>query len=312
MKTIVIANQKGGVGKTGLSAIIALLIKLLGVEISVRAIDLDPQGHLTYLYGHDPDALGLTIYDVLLGRCTLGEVTLETRFDPDSKKFFDPKAPLTAGTTSPTYGDVITGVRGPDLVPINITASNAEGELRANPMWGSLLRHVLVTSQSYDYTVVDTNPALGVLTLNAIYAADYVLIPVQPETLSVRGLKDLYTSILQAQRTNTTLQIAGAVASKVQNYRTHRNKVAELRETLSTFGIPMFSSIIKQNASFIDAVDNGSLVTIASPRSEQAKTYNYVLAELLDIVGGPGRAQPQVEQALTELRHRENAVLEAE
>jgi chromosome partitioning protein len=289
--TLAAVNEKGGVTKTTSTANIAVMLSRLGFR--VLAVDGDPQGHLTFTLGHERNALKHTLYDVLEGTATLKDVILPTFVNPADLSFFNP------GSSQ----DRQELVRGPDLVPINMKASASDGELRRKMTWPSLLQKSLKPLRaSYDYILIDTNPSLGVLTVNALCAAQTIFIPLVPEVLAVQGLGDLLQVVRQAQEEgiNSQLTIAGVVFTKVQKYKGHQEIIASLRGNLSEeLGISCFQTEIRQSATFTNAANRRSVVVLSDPYSEHAKDYWRLLGELLAVVGGPALAPvQQVVQAI--------------
>ncbi len=276
-------NEKGGVTKTTSTANLAVMLSRLGLR--VLAIDSDPQGHLTFTFGYERNTLEYTLYDILQGTVTSQEVILPTFIHPKTLSFVNP-------TPNEASEDL---VHGPDLIPVNMRASAADGELRGKMTWPTLLRKALEPLRSsYDYILIDTNPSLGVLTVNALCASQAIFIPLVPEVLSVQGLGDLLQVVHQVQddAINPDLAVAGIVFTKVQKYKGHQAIIASLRGELSQeFGVPCFTIELRQSATFTNAANRRSVVVLSDPYSEHAKDYWLLLAELLAAVGGPGRAQ---------------------
>jgi chromosome partitioning protein len=256
---IALANQKGGVGKTTATANLGVLLWQMGVRVLL--VDLDPQGHLTWSLGHNPDTVPYTIYDAMAGERTFDvhQAILKTSF-------------------------------GPDLAPNNIAASNADRELSNKPTWGTRLASVLRQVRgSYDYILLDAGPSLNSLTVNALYAADFVLIPTQLEMMSVKGLQLLVERIDEARaEANPRLQIAGAVAMMVQQANASRSMDVALRQALGQRGIRAFSTVIKRSVQFSEAANQRTVMASLNPRSEHTASYRRLLAELLKVVGGLG------------------------
>ncbi len=279
--TLAVVNEKGGVTKTTSTANLAVMLSRLNLRVLV--IDSDPQGHLTFTLGYERNALTHTFYEVLLGTVPLREIILPTYIDPATLAFFEP------GPNAPREGQV----RGPDLAPINMRASAADGELRSKLTWPALLRKALApVLPLYDYILVDTNPSLGVLTVNALCAAQAILIPLVPEVLSVQGLGDLLQVVRQVKedRLNPELSIAGIVFTKVLKYKAHQEIIEMLRGELSReLGITCLESEVRQSAVFAKSANRRSVVVISDPYSEHARDYWRLLDELVSHVGGPGR-----------------------
>lgn len=296
---IVLANQKGGVTKTTSAANIAMMLKFAGNR--VLAVDCDPQGNLTYTFGYTPDILETTLYDILQDNTAgIQKVILPTVFDPLSTTFFDP-------TDEQNLEQSEAGVvPGPDLVPINIVASSADSELQNNPTWGTLLRRKLRPIRHlYDYIVIDTNPSLGKLTINALCASDYVCIPLTPEVLPTQGLVNLAKSIEEARtnEANPDIKIAGIVFTRVKNnYKTHTGIMDFVRRELAPqLGIHCFETEIRESAAFLNASSVRSVITVSEPEGEHSINYWKFLIELIKRVHGPNlEAAEQTYQRLLE------------
>jgi chromosome partitioning protein len=290
-------NEKGGVTKTTSTANLAVMLARLGFR--VLAIDGDPQGHLTFTFGYERNMLEHTLYDVLLGSKPLKDVILPTFVNPKSLAFFDPD--LSEKTDQP--------ISGPDLIPINMKASAADGELRGKLTWPTLLKKALKPVQAdYDYIIIDTNPSLGVLTVNALCAAQAIIIPLIPEVLSVQGLGDLLQVVQQARddALNPTLKIAGVVFTKVQRYKGHQDIIDTLRGDLAKeLDITCCQTELKQSATFTRAANQRSVVVLSDPYSEHAKDYWRLLAEILAVIKGPAyEAVQRVVQAIAADEHK--------
>src|SRR5688500_2680287 len=175
-----VANQKGGVAKTTTTLSIAAALAERGQAVLV--VDLDPQADLTFSLGYDPDSIDPTVHDVLVGRAPLPKTILQ-------------------------HAEM-------DVAPANIDLAGAEVVLLTRTGREYILRAELeALRDSYDAILIDCPPSLGVLTLNALTAADRAIIPVQCETLSHRGVSQLLETIADVQRlTNRDLEVAGFVA----------------------------------------------------------------------------------------------------
>jgi chromosome partitioning protein len=269
-RIIVMTNQKGGVGKTTLTINLAVLLWQLDQRVLI--IDLDPQAHATFSLGLNPDTVDYTIYDAMLNERNV-----------DWNRLIRPTA------------------FGPAIAPINIIATNADRDLSRLPTWGTCLDNVLEhIRDQFDYILIDTGPSLNNLLVNALIAADYVVIPTQLEMLSVRGLQLLRERIDEARASaNPSLQIAGVVAMMVQSVVADRTMGQALRQALGQ-QIRVFQNPIPRSSAFKDVANERSIMAYQHPRGEHTQAYRRLLAELLRVVGGPGRealARPETAAA---------------
>ncbi len=196
----VFANQKGGVGKT--TSAFNLGVALEGIGQHVLLIDLDPQGGLTYYAGYEPDGLEETVYKCLLRDVPPGEMILTTKY-------------------------------GVDLLPANIDLAVAEMQLLNVPARERRLTRVINhVRYSYDYSIIDSQPSLGILTINALAAANKVIIPVACEFLSIRGTHALLKLIAKIRGTlNSTLQVAGLLPTMFDARTVHGREIIRILKT---------------------------------------------------------------------------------
>ena len=219
---ISIANNKGGTGKT--TTAVNLGAALAENHFSILEVDLDPQGNLSINLGVSIDELSQTIYDVLL--------------NPES-------IPLSQVIISGLSNDM-------DMVPANIDLSGATVELMNEISRESILKRVLSSVKSdYDFILVDCPPNLGLLTLNALTAADLVIVPVQTEYLAMRSIKELMSIIDKVkERTNPELDMK-LLCTMFDRRTIHgRDVIEELREV---FGHQVFDTVITRTIKFADA-----------------------------------------------------------
>jgi chromosome partitioning protein len=256
---VAMINQKGGVGKTTATANLGVLIHETGLRVLV--VDLDPQGSLTWSMGYQPDSVRHTIFDAIKG---------------------EPEIPLS---------DVILSTEtGPDLAPNNILATQADRALFGKVTWGTRLAHLLSeVRRSYDYILLDCAPNLNSLTVNALHAADYVVIPTHLEMLSVNGLRELLQRIEEARReANARLRVAGVVTMMVQHANSNREVEQILHDGLAEWGIRVFNTVIKRSTQYGSVANRQGVMVAMNPRSEHTQAYRHLLAELFQMVGGPG------------------------
>lgn len=239
-KVIAITNQKGGVGKT--TTCCSMCGCLVEKKMRVLAIDLDPQGNLSFSLGADTEDK-YTIYDVFKGNCDIDEAIQHT------------------------------GVC--DVIPSNILLSGAELELTGVGREYILREQISEISDNYDYIIIDTPPALSVLTINAYTASDELIIPMMPEILSLQGIAQLKETIFAVQKYyNRDLIIKGILLNKYNPRYTLTKEVTELAmmiaEQLST---KVFETTISANVAVAEAPAHAETIITYSPKCKAAKEF---------------------------------------
>ncbi len=257
MPVICITNQKGGVGKTTTAAALAQSLSEHGKRVLL--LDWDPQGSLTVSFGFNPDNLEHTVYDVLTtairnnGRYSIRDVTLKT----DNPRI--------------------------DLVPANIELSQAQLDLVNAFTRELVLRDMLQpVRREYDYVLVDCLPSLGLLTINALSAADSVLIPLQSDFLAMKGLALLLSTIIRVQeKLNPSLEILGILFTMTNPRTLHSREVMDV--TRRAFGdrIRVFDTTIPVSVRFKEAPAAGMSILTYAPNSEGAEAYRKFTEEVL-------------------------------
>ncbi len=257
MPVICIANQKGGVGKTTTAA--ALAQGLSEHDKRVLLIDWDPQGSLTITMGLNPDNLGRNVYDVL--------------------------AATLKGENNPSIHDAIVPTSNPniELVPANIELSQAQLDLVGILNRELILKEMLQpVRQSYDFILVDCLPSLGLLTINALSAADRIIIPLQADYLAMKGLTLLlYTIIRVKDKINPALEILGILFTMTNSRTVHSREVMEV--TRKAFGdkIRVFDTIIPSSVRFKEAPAAGESILTYAAKSDGANAYRLFTEEVM-------------------------------
>ncbi len=239
-RTIAVANQKGGVAKT--TTVASLGAALVEQGRKVLLVDLDAQSCLTFSLGLDPEEIELSVHDVLLGRVG------------------------AAMAIQPT-GD------GIDLLPATIELAGTEAQLLAKPGREYALRTALEeVTQAYDVVLLDCSPSLGVLTLNALTAADEVIIPLQCEMLSHRGVGQLLDTVHDVQRIlNPSLKVLGVLPTMFDGRTNHARAV--LADVSDRYGLPVLEPSIPKSVRFAEAPAAGRSVLATAGRTRGADAY---------------------------------------
>lgn len=249
-RVIAFANQKGGVAKTTTTLSIAVALAELGRR--VLAVDLDPQGALTYSMGIDPDGLDETVNDVLVRKLPMEKV-------------------------------VIT--REVDLVPANIDLAGAEAVLLAKTGREYALERALRDfSDRYDYVLFDCPPSLGIITINALTAASEVLIPLQCEALSHRGVGQLLETLGDIRHfTNPSLTTSGIIPTLYDGRSRHARMV--LADVGERYGVRVLEPPVPRSIRFAEASQAGrSILSYASghPGAEAYRVHARTIDERMD------------------------------
>ncbi len=243
-RIVCFANQKGGVGKT--TTCVNLCAAVKDKRRKILLVDADPQGNATTGMGVDKHA-DVTLYDVLI-------------------RGTDPKTAIV----STKYGDVL---------PANLELSGAAVELVDAPEREKVLRKALEPLRGdYDYIFIDCPPSLGLLTLNALAAADTVLVPMQCEFYAMEGLADLMTSMrLTKNSINPSLQIEGIVLTMYDRRLSFAGQVAS--EIKQYFGKALYKTVIPRNVRIAEAPSHGKPVSAYSRLSRGAEAYDLLAIE---------------------------------
>ena len=252
-RIIALANQKGGVGKT--TTAINLAAALAEMDQDVLLVDFDPQGGCALGLGIEPGALELSVYDALLDRNIDVEEVVQK-----------------------------TSVHGLDLLPANIDLAAAELMLvQEVAREQSLMRVLAPLRVNYDFILIDCPPSLGLLTINALTAADGVVIPLECEYYALRGMALLMDSIDRIkERLNPSLHIDGIVATMVDTRTLHTKEV--LARVQEAFSGRLFDTVIRKTVRFAEAPVAGQTILDYAPTSPGAQAYRKLAQEVMDRV----------------------------
>jgi len=269
-RVVAVANQKGGVAKTTTVASLGAAFVVRGLRVLL--VDLDPQSSLTFSLGIDPEVGEFSVSDVIRGEVGLTTARLRTS-------------------------------EGMDLVPSTIDLLAAEAMLLPAPQREFVLRRGLEEVLStYDVVLLDCSPSLGLLTLNALAAADEVLVPLQCEMLSHRGVGQLLDTVADVHRLlNPRLRVRGLLPTMYDKRSTHARAV--LGDVKRRYRVPVLNPI-PRSVKFAEAPSVGTSIIAADPGSSGARAYFRIADGLLRAwrFGGREVAPGRVSRGVTQLR----------
>jgi chromosome partitioning protein len=241
------ANQKGGVAKT--TSTLNLGVALTELDKRVLAVDMDPQGNLTMSQGIDPENLEKSMFDVLVHRLPIEDVIVHSELDVATSSI--------------------------DLAGAEMALSSQIGRERA------LEKALKPIQERYDFILIDTPPSLGLLTINALAASDGVIVPVQCEYLSLRGLLQLERTLeMIRENINPRVKIQGILATLFDARTLHGREAIEILK--ENFGPLVFKTVVRKTIKFAEAPVQGSSVLKYDPRGKGAEAYRSLAREVLN------------------------------
>jgi chromosome partitioning protein len=247
LRTLTFANQKGGVAKTTTTINLGVAFKEQGYRVLV--VDLDPQGNLTMSQGMNPDSIERSMFDVLVHRVPITEVIHQAEVD--------------------------VAVSSIDLAGAELALSSLIGRERA------LEKALVEVRDRYDFILVDTPPSLGLLTINAFVAASGVIVPVQCEYLSLRGLVQLENTLAMVRENlNPHVRVEGILATMFDGRTLHSREAIEILE--ENFGDLVYKTRIRKTVRYAEAPVKGSSVLRYDPSGPAAEAYRALAKEVLD------------------------------
>lgn len=250
-RAIVVANQKGGVGKTTTSINLSASLAELGKKVLL--IDVDPQGNATSGVGIDKNEIESSVYDIMLGEVSARECMIE-----------------------------VEDIPGLFVIPSDVNLAGAEIELIDTDDREYVLKNsVDYVKEDFDYIIIDCPPSLNMLTVNAMTTADSILVPIQCEYYALEGISQLVHTIdIVTERLNPNLEIDGVVFTMYDARTNLSNDVVDtVKENLQA---RIYNTIIPRNVKLAEAPSNGLPINIYEPKSTGAESYRALAREIIE------------------------------
>lgn len=245
MRIVTLLNQKGGVGKT--TTTLNIGAGLAQLKKKVLLIDLDPQASLTHSFGADPQETSHTIYELLKQECLFEEAVIKKN--------------------------------NLHLIPSSISLSGFEKQYAHSENKEYMLKMAIKAFPKYEYILIDCPPSLGFLTINALAAAQEIIIPVQTEFLALQGLSQLLDTIAVIQtQINPKLRIAGIIGTRFNRRKMHKDVIEFLQ---IHFRDMTFNTVIRENIALAEAPSFGKTIYDHNPSSNGAKDYKSLCKEII-------------------------------
>ena len=248
-RVLAVANQKGGVAKT--TTVYALGSAFSGLGRRVLMVDLDPQACLTFSVGLDPDGLDRSLHDVLVRKMKVADARRR-----------------------------VESVDGLDILPSTIDLAGSEVHLLTRTAREHVLQRALqAVSDEYDYVLIDCPPSLGILTINGLTAADEVVVPLQCEALSHRGVGQLLETVEDVRMfANADLRVRGVIATMYDGRTVHGRSI--LDDIGKRYELPLIGPPVRKSIRFAEAPESGQSILKHAPGSQGAEAYKSIAAAL--------------------------------